>query len=327
MTRKLSTIKEITNIFPIEGADRIELAEINKGWKVIIKKDEYAIGSKVLYIEVDAWVPTALAPFLQKGDKVKRFNNVEGNLLKTIKLKGVLSQGLVLPIEKEYFDNEENLDEFLNIQKFEKLAITSNGVPARNFPPFIPKTDQERCQNLAEKIFSKECFNDVFMGTLKMDGTSCTVYNHNGHIGVCSRNIEIIKGENIYWKAKGVSEITEILKENENLAFQGEIVGVGVQKNKHNIDRPTLYVFDIYDIHKGYYLSPDKYPDYKVNYVPFKLNFTPSESLNSVDKLMDLVKQHSKDEDGNHLEGIVFKRINKDKGRFTFKVINNEYIL
>ena len=328
MTRKLATIKTITNLSAIKNADAIELAEINSGWKVVVKKEEFRQGDKVLYIEVDAWVPLDLAPFLQKGDKKKKFNNVEGNRLRTIRLRGVLSQGLVLPLKQEYLDNEENLDEFLNINKFEKNIILSNGDAAGNFPGFIPKTDQERCQNMAEEIFNSEnSEHSLFAGTLKMDGTSCTIYYYEGKIGVCSRNMEIKEGDNTYWNAEGVKEVVEFLiDEKKNLAFQGEIVGPGIQKNPHNLNKPTLFVFDTFDIDQQKYISPLVSLAHGANIVPFKVFFWPKgHNVNNIDDLLEISKKYAVDSEGNPLEGIVFSCLNGD--RFTFKVINNNYLL
>ena len=64
--RKLATIRKIDALTPIEGADAIECAHVG-GWKVVVKKGEYNAGDSAVYIEIDSWVPTTLAPFLSKG--------------------------------------------------------------------------------------------------------------------------------------------------------------------------------------------------------------------------------------------------------------------
>lgn len=104
MTRKLVTVKTITNISPIPGADVIEVVTVDHGWKVVVKKeDNYQIGDKVLYFEVDSWVPHHIAPFLSKGHEPREYEGVKGERLRTIKLRGTTSQGLVLKI-KDIFD-------------------------------------------------------------------------------------------------------------------------------------------------------------------------------------------------------------------------------
>ena len=51
--RQLASIKVISDIAPIEGKDRIVLATVD-GWRVIVKKDEFRVGDKCVYIEIDS---------------------------------------------------------------------------------------------------------------------------------------------------------------------------------------------------------------------------------------------------------------------------------
>lgn len=165
MTRKLAYIAKIEEIIAIDGADRIVQYRV-LGWKVIDQKDKYQVGDLVVYVEADAWMPHTLAPFLTKlGHFPKTYNGIEGQRLKTIKLKGAMSQGLLLPVEVginaieaaireeqgdlvcvDFYPQEgDELDDALGIIKWEpepeKIPTNAKG----NFPSFIPKTDQERC--------------------------------------------------------------------------------------------------------------------------------------------------------------------------------------
>ena len=54
--RKLASVQEITNITPIENADAIELATV-LGWNCVVKKNEVSIGEKVVYFEIDSFLP------------------------------------------------------------------------------------------------------------------------------------------------------------------------------------------------------------------------------------------------------------------------------
>jgi RNA ligase (TIGR02306 family) len=60
--RKLASIRVIDSIDPIVGADAIEVATVG-GWKIVVKKGEFAVGDLAVYLEIDSWVPTELAPF------------------------------------------------------------------------------------------------------------------------------------------------------------------------------------------------------------------------------------------------------------------------
>lgn len=86
--RKLAHVEIIKNLRPIEGADRIEVAEV-LGWECVVKKGEFNIGDKIIYVEVDSIMPDKPEFEFLRDRKFR---------IKTIKLKGQISQGLVLPL-------------------------------------------------------------------------------------------------------------------------------------------------------------------------------------------------------------------------------------
>ena len=96
--RKLATIRRIAEIRPIENANKIYHYRVD-GWWVVDTVDKFQVGDLVIYLEIDSWVPTELAPFLSKGKEPREYNGVKGERLKTVKLRGAVSQGLLLPIQ------------------------------------------------------------------------------------------------------------------------------------------------------------------------------------------------------------------------------------
>ena len=197
--RKMATIRQIKELTPIVGADLIETATVD-GWKVIVKKGEYQVGDMCIYCEIDSWIPHTIAPFLTKeGSLPKMYNNVEGQKLRTVKLRGQISQGLILPLSLLTFPagvtyvSGYDVSGLLGIQKWElpnnnfrSGAGQPCGIP---FPDFIPKTSQERVQNIPNIL---ELFQQyTWEVTEKLHGQSMTVYYKDGKIGVCSRNIEL----------------------------------------------------------------------------------------------------------------------------------------
>ncbi len=94
----MATIRRIDEIRPIEGADAIEAAVVG-GWVVVIKKGEFKAGDLAVYLEIDSWVPHEIAPFLSKGQEPREYNGVKGERLRTVKLRGTTSQGLLLKLE------------------------------------------------------------------------------------------------------------------------------------------------------------------------------------------------------------------------------------
>ena len=96
--RKLATIQLIDEIRNIPGADNIEVAQVG-GWQVIVKKDEFKAGDKCIYLEIDSFIP--IRPefeFLRKSSYKKFPKGIEGFRLRTMKMKGVVSSGLLLPL-------------------------------------------------------------------------------------------------------------------------------------------------------------------------------------------------------------------------------------
>ena len=96
--RKLASVVKIVDVQPISGADAIEVATV-KGWRVVTKKNEYKVGDLAVYYEIDSFLPARPEfEFLRKSSFKRLSNGHEGFRLKTIKLRGQISQGLLTKI-------------------------------------------------------------------------------------------------------------------------------------------------------------------------------------------------------------------------------------
>lgn len=305
------------------------------------------MGDLVIYAEPDSFIPHEIAPFLSKGKEPKEFNGVKGERLKTIKLRGAVSQGLILgigDIPSKYgitqISEGDNLTEMLGVQKWEPpIPAQLQGVMKGNFPSFIPKTDQERCQNVVSDIFMKHK-DESFEVTVKLDGSSCTVYVKDGEVGVCSRNLDLVETEgNSFWKAARDQNIVEaLLAYNEgtghNVAIQGELIGEGVQGGQEKIQGQRLYLFDIFDIDAGTYMKPGQRLAFLEDILialGANLEHTPIWDLRTyVASRFDNVEALLNYATGPSLnpavkrEGLVFKSYDS---QFSFKAISNEWLL
>ena len=114
--RRLATVRKIDEINPIENADAIEVATVG-GWKIVVKKGEFQVGQLAVYFEIDSWIPHELAPFLSKGQEPREYEGVKGERLRTIKLRGQISQGLLLPLEPTCSNIESLLIEDLDVDR------------------------------------------------------------------------------------------------------------------------------------------------------------------------------------------------------------------
>ena len=156
--RALASIRRIVEIKPIEFADKICAYRVD-GWWAVDTIEKYNIDDLVVYVEIDSWVPTAIAPFLSKGKTPREYAGVPGERLRTVKLKGTLSQGLLLPISPTCDMIESSLFEGLDVSfplgitKWEPVLPACLAGQARgNFPSWGRKTDQERIENLVEQF-------------------------------------------------------------------------------------------------------------------------------------------------------------------------------
>jgi RNA ligase (TIGR02306 family) len=341
--RKLASVRRIADIQPIEDADAIEVATVD-GWKVVTKKNEYKVGDLAVYIEIDSWVPNVIAPFLSKGQEPREYNDIKGERLRTVKLRGQVSQGLLLPVDQvngkpfiagHYLDDgigtmvfvEEGQDvsDELGIQKWEApISPQLAGQVRGQFPThMIPKTDQERIQNCFEEILDK---SDVtYEVTLKLDGTSCTIFRHENELRVCSRNLELkVNDENA-----NNTLVSMALKVQESLpegfAFQGELMGPGIQGNRENFKEHRFFVFDVFDIREHRYL--DSVERLKLtrecNLEHTSIVAMSWEAPESVEHGLELAEGESI----NHKvrEGLVWKC--KQDPNFSFKTISNKFLL
>lgn len=331
--RKLASLQEVNDIKKIPDADKICAYGI-LGWYVVDQIGKYKIGDKVIYLEIDSWVPDIIAPFLTKeGYYPKVFNNVPGQRLKTIKLRGQFSQGLILPpsidktIEK-YAIVDDDLTDFLGVQKYEIISEGNELNQKGLFPRFIPKTDEERIQNLTKRYDSFKSLE--FEITEKLDGSSLTVYSNNNEFGICSRNFEL-KPDADNWYTNEIRKFEDLQSKftslNRNLAIQGEIIGKGIQGNKYKFNSSKLFVFNIFDIDKQTYLDRKERVElccyFGMNHVPtvytdFGIHTDMPGLIKSADGYSELNQKTRR-------EGLMFKCIS-DKN-VHFKITSQEFLM
>ena len=278
--RKLASIQKCLSIEPIEGADRIQLARV-LGWQCVVRKGEFNVGDLGVFFEIDSVLPKTPVFEFMKDRKYR---------VRTIKLKGTLSQGLFLPISSFGFKKAEEGDNVtlsLGVEKYERPEdkvphmafnrkrkwygflyripfirdlILNRGKGAVEFPThLVPKTDEIRLQTLGEEFLKQ--YKDVPISvTRKMDGQSGTFVWYKNKFTVASRNLWYqYPKDNNYWKVAKKTELEKVLKEvakGKNIAIQGEICGPGIQGNKYKFTELELFIYGIYDIDNQRYFTP-----------------------------------------------------------------------
>ena len=97
--RKLATVERVKNIIPHSNADALEIALI-RGWQVVVGKDQFKKNDLVLYFEIDSFLPVIPQfEFLRKNCFRSSADIGEGFRIRTIKLRGEISCGLVIPLD------------------------------------------------------------------------------------------------------------------------------------------------------------------------------------------------------------------------------------
>lgn len=354
--RKLVTIRKIGEIVPIEEADRIEIAVVD-GWRVIVKKGEFQPNDLCLFFEIDSFLPLHEEfEFLRKSSYKKLEDGTEGFRLKSQKLRGILSQGLALPtsILKEFpaaklntnlflgdtvCINEKtvgdlDISNYLGVTLYEPpVSIIMGGRVRGSFPVFIPKTDEERIQNIPRLLVDMQGI--PFYSTEKLDGCSFSAYKVDTRFGICSRNLELEYDPAVlYCKIADKYELSkklEILR--LNIALQGEIVGPGLAKNYYKLPDHELFLFSIYDIDARKYFS---YAKFKIIASMLHLKTVPivHENIylpNTIQEILEMANGKSSLNPLVAREGLVFRPLEEIShprfGRVSFKVLSNSHLL
>lgn len=255
--RKLVTLRVINEIKVHPNADSLELAIID-GWQIVVAKNQFSAGDMVVYFEIDSLIPVSPEfeflrkyAYVNKGWLTGLIPNNEGFRIRTIKLRGEISQGLVIPLPSEIgqgirsgiYLTEGDYSQYFGVIKYDpptsvgqQLSIGRKG----NFPSFIVKTKQERVQNIPahtlQEIFESD---ELFEITRKYHGSSTTVYvvvkndyttleticrkfkeffgfevEKEYKVGVCSHNVEldINKKDNSFVNAAFKTKLADALR-------------------------------------------------------------------------------------------------------------------
>ena len=342
-SRKLATIRVVDEVLPIANADAIELVRFG-GWQCVAKKGEFKAGDKAVYFEIDSLLPASDArfAFLEKSG-TKDVMGKKYYRLKTVRLRGQLSQGLALPatLFPEVDESTDDIDTVLGIIKYDPDEGKTMSADAKgSFPSFIHKTDAERIQNIDWRTI-KQWIDEAceFEVTVKLDGSSMTVYEYAGYKGVCSRNIELkLDQDNPFPNMARSHDLLDTADRASiwpyhNIAIQGELIGPRIQGNFEQVRQNQFHVFSIWDITRQQYMASDLrhkiVEEMCLTHVPVLYHaITLRDFVGNVDSEKEFREAIMKLADGEsinnpHREGIVFKSTD---GSIIFKVISNRYL-
>lgn len=245
MTTELAVIGSIIKTASIQGADRIHHVTVSCGsagtWSGVCAK-ELGLGDKALVLLQDALLPESGRWAFMEKHKWR---------VRMARFKGVPSECVILPTgeDESSLADGHDLTEALGVSKYSKPIPSAIAGDIRGtFPHFIPKTDEENFQRVQGIETLMEGCN--WIASLKYDGTSCTVWNDDEGMHVCSRNYELKEftatgAGNVYWQAARKYELHRL---PQGLALQFEVIGPGINGNRHKVDELLIAPFTLYDI-------------------------------------------------------------------------------
>ena len=333
MKRKLASIQMVTGVNAIPDADRIEVCDV-LGWHVVVKKDAFKVGEKVVYFEVDSCLP--------KNPNL--YGDLEANnyRVKTMKFRGQISQGFVKKLSELNLPNTlevgTDVTETLNVKKYQlpDEYECNGGVVTGVLPGYVHKSSEIRIQTLPELLVEYRgirCYE-----TEKLDGTSASFSIRDLDYKICSHDKEVSKDLDSCYSFINKKLLMEekVRSLGRNLAIQGEICGPGICKNRYGFTNYEFFVFDIFDADTYSHLPIkemlDICKDLHLQTVPYlKDDFILP---GTVDELVEASKGISVFNKVKR-EGIVVRSYEDlrnldrkyDLDRISFKVINPEYSL
>jgi len=317
--RGLAWIGQVTELAPIANADRIELATVICGaggkWSGVVKKNDFAIGSKAVVYLQDAVVPQCneLA-FLASSNwrvKMQRF-------------RGAPSECVIVKCD-DANPVGNDVTAIMGVTKYEKpVPGALGGNPVGNFPSFIPKTDEPNFQTAYRLLDALR--GQAWYATVKYDGSSTTVYRRGDQFGVCSRNLELFESPCAFWNVANKYNLRETLP--DGIALQFETVGPGIQKNPIGMQSIDGVAFNAYHIDDRRYLHRNEFGE-----LCLKLQFPTAQIVDNggnfnLDKTALQKLAEGNYPNGKPREGIVIRPYEEQyvgHDRLSFKVINLDY--
>lgn len=344
MTRKLASIQRILNVEPIDGADKIELAQV-LGWRCVVNKGQFKPDDLAVYFEIDSFLP--IRPefeFLRSSSYKKSDVLGEGFRLRTMKFRGQVSQGLLLPLNvfPEIPANAEvgnDVTELLGVRKWEiEERATTGGTVIGTLPKDIPHTDETRIQAAPELL---QAFSGLkYYISTKMDGSSHSIGIDEDGFHVTGHNYEYKDdGQSSFYnlvKERGYKEKMQAFMAKEGLTtltIQGELCAPGIQRNRLKLSKPEWYVFTIRE--NGERVGLDRMlaicADLVMTPVPIEeIDFDLPTKYPTVEKLLE--RADGEYQNGGKKEGIVIRPTEPIYNELigdllSMKVVNNKYLL
>lgn len=270
------TMELIESVRPADNSDNLDMVSLeSKDYSFITQRGLYETGDAVVYFPVDSLLPMWIVEALGlEGKLAHGAVPTDGserlrNRVKTIKLRGNLSQGVVctpdiLMEANKYLDKDifkqDDLTADLGVTKYEPPVVASKHGNLVQMPEMISVYDIEGAQNYPA-IVQMLMQVPVYI-TEKIEGSNWWAsLDAAGNFTVGQRNYAIEPTEtgiHDWWKVANTYAVEEALRDMwtdlnslsgrqplQRLTLRGEIIGPGIQGNYYKTADHDILLFDI----------------------------------------------------------------------------------
>lgn len=251
-------------LHPHSNADTLSVAKIDgTDWQCIVRTQDWSAGCRGIYIAIDALLDPARPyfAFLQKTATKKFEDGRPGHRIKTIRLRGALSQGLLIPPPEGSSDVPAGeLDKFLGIERYEPpipvdmrgemirspgaFALLPHAENAKNYPTMFAEGDPVR---VSEKIHGSS-FRVALVDDGRVEGPIYIVGSHTTAKSTDGTNLySRIARELVSEQKLRAALAAHPYKFSRNFILFGEVYGYGVQDLQYGCGKNVqkLRLFDV----------------------------------------------------------------------------------
>lgn len=222
MSTHAVNVIEISEVRPHDNAERLEIVPVG-GWQAVVKKGDFKPGDRAVYIEPDYVVPTTRPEFSFLAREGK-----DAYRLRAIRLRGVLSFGLLIPLPADVADAEvgANVMEALGIERYAPPVKEAGGddLPEDQLPrAYTPTFDVENRQRFLDVIKPGE----TVIVTEKIHGANARYLFHDGVFYMGSRTRWLKPDASHIWRQASdeTPAISSWCEANPGVILYGEIYG------------------------------------------------------------------------------------------------------
>jgi RNA ligase (TIGR02306 family) len=233
MSSLIVPVAEIEKLSPHCNADTLELAQV-LGWQVVVKKDQYQVGDRIVYFPIDTVLP------LEISERFSVTNYLSKQRIKCAKLRGEPSFGLVVKPDCAEWQLGENVADYYGASKYLPPVRMSSGDSEEDHPLFWKYTDIENMRNYPT-IFQ---YGEQVILSEKIHGTNCRVGLIEDQFMAGSKEIRRKQPENyasnIYWYPLSLEPVQNLLKtfgqEHKQVILFGEVYGSKIQSFHYGLN-------------------------------------------------------------------------------------------